>query len=233
MGEKFPPWIIGKSKNPRSFPGQDMTQLKVNYVNSVRAWMTNPIFNQYLKELGEYFKRKRRKVLIFLDNAPVHIVDEATNLANIELRFFPPNLSSVLQPLDGGIIRSLKALSRKFEVLSLLDNINKSLHASDLVKKLTVLDAIKFIDKSWSLVKAETIQKCFANCGFVTNDEDTQELHKIAAQEEELAALACRIGIPQSNLVIEEQLPEFEVVEEESLIRQLVEEHHDIADAMK
>ncbi|KAL2611635.1 hypothetical protein R1flu_023327 [Riccia fluitans] len=57
-----------------------------------------------------------------------------------------------------------------------------------------------------------------------------KELHEIAAQEEELAALACRIGIPQSNLVIEEQLPEFEVVEEGSLIHQLVEEHRDIAD---
>ncbi|KAL2612614.1 hypothetical protein R1flu_024306 [Riccia fluitans] len=230
MGEKLPPWIIGKSKNPRSFCGQDMTQLKVNYVNSVRAWMITPIFNQYLKELDVYFKRKGQKVLIFLDNAPVHIVDEATNLANIELCFFPPNLTSVLQPLDGGIIRSLKALYRKFEVVSLLDNINELLHASDLIKKLIVLDAIKFIDKSWSLVKAETIQKCFANCGFVTGDEDAQELHEIAAQEEELVALACRIGIPQSNLVIEEQLPEFEVVEEKSLICQLVAEHRDIAD---
>jgi len=94
----------------------------------------NPIFNQYLKELDEYFKRKGHKIVFFLDNAPVHIVDEATNLMNIELRYFLPNLTSVFQPLDVGIIRSLEALSRKFEVLSILDNINDSLHASDLVR---------------------------------------------------------------------------------------------------
>jgi hypothetical protein len=111
-----------------------------------------------------------------------------------------------------------------------LDNINDSLHALDLVKKLTVLDAIKFIDKSWSMAKAETIQKCFSKCGFVINGEEAQELNEIVTQEEELTVLAVRIGIPQPNPVIEEQLPEFEIGEEQNLIRQLVEKHTDVAD---
>jgi len=80
---------------------------------------------------------KGRKIVLFLDNTLVHIVDEATNLTNVELRYFSPNLTSILQPLDACIIRSLKALSRKFEILSILDNINDSLHASDLVRKLS------------------------------------------------------------------------------------------------
>ncbi len=111
LGEKLSPWIIGKSKNPRTFHGQDMSKLKIKYTNSAKAWMTNLIFNQYLKELDEYFKKKGHKIVFFLDNARVHIVDEATNLTNIELRYFPPNLTSVFQPLDVGIIQSLKALS--------------------------------------------------------------------------------------------------------------------------
>ncbi len=134
--------------------------------------------------------------MLFLDNTPLHIVDEATNLTNVELRYFLPNLTSILQPLDVGIIQSLKALSQKFEVLSILDNINDSLHASDLVRKLIVLDAIKFIDKSWSMVKAETIQKCFSKCGFVINGKEAQELNEIVTQEEELIALVVRISIP-------------------------------------
>ncbi len=98
-----------------------------------------------------------------------------------------------------------------------------------LSKKLIVLDAIKFIDKSWSMVKVETIQKCFSKCGFVMNGEEVQELNKIITQEEELVVLAIRIGIPQPNLVIEEQLPKFEIVEEQNLICQLVEKHIDVA----
>ncbi len=111
-----------------------------------------------------------------------------------------------------------------------MDNINDSLHASDLVRKLIVLDVIKFIDKSWSMVKAKTIQKCFSKCGFVINGEEVQKFNEIVTQEEKLAALAIRINIPRSNFVIEEQLPEFEIVEEQNLIHQLVEEHTDVAD---
>jgi hypothetical protein len=96
LGEKLPSWIIDKSKNPRAFRRQDMNKLKVKYTNNAKAWMTNPIFNQYVKELDEYFKRKRRKIVFFLDNAPMHIVDEATNLTNVELCYFLPNLTSVL-----------------------------------------------------------------------------------------------------------------------------------------
>jgi hypothetical protein len=172
LGNKLPLWIINKSKNPRTFREQDMNKLKVKYTNSAKAWMTNPIFNQYLKQLDEYFKRKGCKIVFFLDNAPVHIVDEATNMTNVELRYFLPNLTSNLQPIDASIIQSLKALSQKFEVLSILDNINDSLHASDLVRKLTILNVIKFIDKSWSMVKTETIQKCFSKCRFVINGEE-------------------------------------------------------------
>ncbi len=95
-------------------------------------------------------------------------------------------------------------LSRKFEVLSILDNINDSLHASDFVGKLIVLDVIKFIDKSWSIMKAETIQKCFSKCGFVINGEEAQKLNEIVTQEEKLVVLVVRIDIPRPNLVIEE-----------------------------
>jgi hypothetical protein len=80
------------------------------------------------------------------------------------------------------------------------------------------------------MVKAETIQKCFSKCGFVINGKKAQKLNEIVTQEEELAI---KIGIPRPNLVIEEQLPEFEIVEEQNLIRQLVEKQIDVVDDNK
>jgi hypothetical protein len=38
--------------------------------------MTNPIFNEYLLDLNAYIASQNRKILLFLDNTPVHIVDE-------------------------------------------------------------------------------------------------------------------------------------------------------------
>jgi hypothetical protein len=80
------------------------------------------------------------------------------------------------------------------------------------------------------MVKAETIQKCLSKCGFVINGKKAQKLNEIVTQEEELAI---KIGIPRPNLVIEEQLPEFEIVEEQNLIRQLVEKQIDVVDDNK
>ncbi len=78
-------------------------------------------------------------------------------------------------------------------------------------------------------MKAETIQKCFSKCGFVINGEEAQKLNEIVTQEEKLVVLVVRIDIPRPNLVIEEQLPKFEIIEEQNIIRQLVEQHTDVA----
>lgn len=69
MGEKLPPWIIGKSKNPCSFWNVDMSKFKAKYLSSAKTWMINPLFNIYLKDLDEFFKRQGRKILLFLDYA--------------------------------------------------------------------------------------------------------------------------------------------------------------------
>jgi len=45
LGEKLLPWIIDKSKNPRAFRRQDMSKLKIKYINNAKAWMMNLIFN--------------------------------------------------------------------------------------------------------------------------------------------------------------------------------------------
>jgi len=65
-----------------------------------------------------------------------------------------------------------------------------------LSEKLIVLNAIKFIGKSWSMVKVETIQKCFSKCGFVINGEEAQKFNEIITQEEELAVLVVSFCIP-------------------------------------
>ena len=84
-------------------------------------------------DLNAYMASQNRKILLFLDNAPVHIVDEETSsrLTHVKIQSFPPNLTSLLQPLDAGIIRSVKALSCKHQVLQLLQFIEIGEHAAD------------------------------------------------------------------------------------------------------
>ena len=37
--------------------------------------------------------------------------------------------------------------------------------AEQLAKSVTILDAIRWINQAWMLVRPDTIQKCFKNCG--------------------------------------------------------------------
>ena len=51
-------------------------------------------------------RKRNKKVLLFLDNCTSHIMDN--ELSNVKLIFFPSNITSVLQPLDQGIITNFE-----------------------------------------------------------------------------------------------------------------------------
>ena len=102
--------VIGKSKNPRCF--KHVKSFPVDYVSQSRVWMTSDIFIKWLQDLDQYFARKQKHVLLFVDNCPAHPKDVKLNF--IKLAFFPPpNTTSTLQPLDQGIIKVLKQSYRK------------------------------------------------------------------------------------------------------------------------
>ncbi len=42
--------------------------------------MTTSLFNKYLKDLDEKMKKQQRHIILLVDNAPVHIVDDGTTL---------------------------------------------------------------------------------------------------------------------------------------------------------
>lgn len=106
--EKLDLMIIGKSKNPRCF--KNIKNLPVIYRANSTAWMTSELFEEYLKILNRKMKKKNRKIVLFIDNCPVH---PFIQLSNIELKFLPENTTSVLQPMDQGIIKCFKSYYKK------------------------------------------------------------------------------------------------------------------------
>ena len=39
--------------------------------------------------------------------------------------------------------------------------------ATEMVNKVNILKAIRWISETWSMVSEDTIQKCFKKCGFI------------------------------------------------------------------
>jgi hypothetical protein len=96
-GEKIRPVLIGNAKKLRCFKNKNINGLNITYLSNKKFWMTLQSFNAWLQDLNQKMKFESRKILLLLDDAPVHPID--VQYSNIELFYFPPNVISLIQPL--------------------------------------------------------------------------------------------------------------------------------------
>ena len=73
--------------------------------------MTAVLFSEWLMSIDAEMRREKLKILMFIDNCTAH--KDVPSLENIELKYLPPNTTSILQPLDQGIVKNFKTLYRK------------------------------------------------------------------------------------------------------------------------
>ena len=93
-------------------------------------------------------KRQKRKILLFIDNATSH---PHLEFSNIELKFFPANCTSQLQPMDQGIIQSMKLSYRKLLLLDLLSRVDSCDSGQGLIKSITVKHAMYWAAQAWEM----------------------------------------------------------------------------------
>ena len=188
VGDKETPLVIWKTLNPRCFKRVNKKTLPVEYHANKKAWMTSGIFENWLKKFDKHMGCKGRKVLLFLDNATPH---SDVQLCNVKLKYLPANTTSILQPLDQGIIL---AMTRKYCKTQLQMERSKEKDCSQLLKERNVLKAIYWIKQVQNDVKCDTTAKCFKKCGFVDNTAKNlaelfcttaDELREIDANNEE------------------------------------------------
>jgi hypothetical protein len=167
--ERLRPFVLGKSKNPRCF--KNIKSLPTSYAANSKAWMTSTIFEQQMHALDAKIGGQNRKIVLFMDQCPAHPVN--LELRNIKLIFFPANCTSQLQPLDLGIIHAFKTNYRRILVRKLLTFIDCGRDPKTF--KVSVLDALHFIARSWIDIKTSTIVNCFKKAGFSPQEIEEEE----------------------------------------------------------
>ena len=65
-GERLPMFVIGKSKNPRSF--KRVKRVPCRYRAQQKSWMWSKLFEEWVKELDRNFGSKKRKIALIIDN---------------------------------------------------------------------------------------------------------------------------------------------------------------------
>lgn len=172
--EKLPLLLIGKSASPHCF--RHVKTKPVEYKSNKKAWMTSSIFEEWLVKIDAEFEKKIRTILLYIDNCPAH--NKIPNLKNIKIIFFPPNMTSIVQPMDQGIIKNLKHYYRQKIVLKILSAIE-----SNVAFKIDLLIASRMLKEAWTSVKSETIRICFAKAGFQISVEADVEIVYEASEE--------------------------------------------------
>ena len=170
-GEKLPMLVIGKSVKPRCF--KHVKNLPFRYRAQPKSWMISFLFDEWVKELDRKFEKENRKIVLIVDNCPAHPINEG--LKAIELVFLPLNTTSKTQPMDQGVLRSLKTKYRR-------KIIKRLIRAVDMKKNLPqtlVLDAMQLLQSASSEVWELTIKNCFRKSGIsssVPDDEDETDI---------------------------------------------------------
>jgi hypothetical protein len=176
--------IIGKSQKPRCF--KNVKCLPLPYTANKNAWMTTSIFSEWLRK---WDAKLDRKILLLVDNCTAHCT--TLQLKNIKVVFLPSNTTSLIQPCDQGIIRTMKGYYRhemRRRVLQHLDeaiaNGITEIRSNDIARKTSVLDALHLLKQSWQSVSEAVIRSSFKKGGFMTCDSDEETLESPPVPED-------------------------------------------------
>ncbi|EEY69918.1 uncharacterized protein PITG_06445 [Phytophthora infestans T30-4] len=85
-------------------------------------------------------------------------------LSNVRVEKLPPNTTAKIQPLDQGIINSIKRYSLSQKMMFALDRLGEGLDNPYSVDQLT---ALLSCEAAWSKVSASTIQHCWNHSGLI------------------------------------------------------------------
>ena len=115
--------------------------------------------------------------MLLLDNCTAH-PQEIPGLVNIKLAFMPPNVTSVIQPMDAGVNKNLKHHYRKMILQRKILAIENKEEF-----KLNMKERLFLLARSWNLVTCQTISNCFKKAKIISPpamvEHDDVEISKL------------------------------------------------------
>ena len=181
---RLPLAVVGKAKRPRSLKNVDMERdLPVHYYHTKNAWFTRWIIHNWFHHHFVPSVKKHQiedlkippdqvKAILLFDNAPAHPSGEelVSGDGRIRVMFLPPNTTSLVQPMDQGIISVMKRrYVRRYleEVLVVLEKEEdaeedtRGARTLENIKKYSIKSALYNLADSWRDIKCTTLANCW------------------------------------------------------------------------
>lgn len=208
---KLPPWFIGYYRMPRAFNKKTAVELGFQYSFNRKAWMSTVIFQDWTVRLDSEMERRDKKILLLLDNAPTHKLHDLT-LSSIEVLYLPPNTTSIIQPMDAGIIAAFKRRYRRFQLRDALDKLEAG---KQDIYRVDQLSAMKWCTAAWEELTKDTICNCFGHTGLFTSQDLITQSVSISIEstiDDELRACMDDLHLEDQIEISELVAPEYERV---------------------
>ena len=198
--KKIRPTIIGHHLHPRCFKKNQPKG--VHYFANKTAWMNEEVFSAWLKLFVAEVRQMKREhkvpedhpVILLLDNHSGHIATGIQHPEWLTIFYLPANTTSLIQPLDGGIIAAVKLKYKWRMVRKAIDVLDAEprLTLEEFAKKVTVSDAINMFLPCWSDIEPAFIERVFRSTlldadpdGLVPGDRN----HRVSTEVQALRAL--------------------------------------------
>ncbi|KAK4325871.1 hypothetical protein Pmani_003575 [Petrolisthes manimaculis] len=170
--ERLKPLVIHHSARPRAFKNVFISKLPVLWCANKKAWMTSSIFDEWYIEHAipaiENVNKKHNmanRAMVITDNASSHSKHLCTVSDDVKLCFLPPNVTSLIQPLDQGVIALFKRYYLRFTMQQMANAMDrdKDLTAPAFWKSYTIKDAIANISRAWNSVPESALNGVWRN----------------------------------------------------------------------
>nr|XP_022902916.1 tigger transposable element-derived protein 1-like [Onthophagus taurus] len=160
---KFKPMVVYHSQNPRAFKGLDKSSLPVFWRWNKKGWVTQEIFTDWYKNyfcptVLKFCDRNNlpKKAILLLDNAPGHPknLDTLDTGLDVKVIYMPPNTTSVLQPMDQGVISTFKAYYLRLALKAMIKAIdtNSNQTVKDYWRSYDILKGLQNLKSAWNEV---------------------------------------------------------------------------------
>jgi len=237
-------FVIGKSAKPRAFKGVKV--FPVIYRANKRAWMTQTLMNDWFE--NHFVPEARRhlssvgfpvdaKIVLILDNCTAHLSPELLVKDNVSVLFLPPNCTSILQPMDMGILRAFKCHYKSNFLREMLGFLNGGETIQEFSKSYNLKMAVWNAAKSWDAMPTTTLKNAWHNLWPATifsddGDDDKEndfEGFRISNEKREIMDLLEYVKTSRLQIAEEDILEVFHCDDEAPTVCQLTDEEiHDM-----
>ncbi|XP_078468486.1 jerky protein homolog-like [Lampetra planeri] len=203
---------LGKSKKLGALKDLPEDCLPVHYYGQRKAWMDqftfkDWFFTKFVPAVRDNLFREKlgSRAILVIDNAPAHPSGQTlqTQDGHITVEFLPPNVTTLLQPMDQGVTALFKCLYRKELLRKLLDMEDED--PETLIRHwraLSIKDALFVAASAWRHVRRDILNRCWKPiwpASFVPQvdlEEEDEQLSPVALQESARECLALLHDIP-------------------------------------